>query len=428
MKRTLILGGRLVNPKTGTDGLFDIAISGGIVEKTAAAGSFDCSDFDRIIDAEGLVVSPGFIDTHSHFRDPGFEYKEDIISGAKSAAKGGYTSIICMANTNPAVDSPEVIDYILEKGRATGINIHTAACISKGMNGEELNDFASLKKAGAIVFTDDGKPLKDAAIVYEAMEKAVEEDVVLSFHEEEPALIKNAGINEGKISAKIGIQGAKRSAEDVLVARDCMMALETGATVCIQHLSSGASVEMIRTAKKLGAKVWAEAAPHHFSLTEEAVLTYGTLAKMNPPLRTEEDRKAIIRGLQDDTVEIIATDHAPHTMEEKSVEFTKAPSGITGLETAFALGMTNLVHTGDLSLSHYLEKLTSKPAELYSLEAGSVEEGMSADIVIFDPDEEWVVEEKNFASKEKNTPFTGATLKGKVKYTVCRGEIVYEEV
>lgn len=427
MERILILNGRLIDPKTQTDESADIEICDGVISCIAEPQSFDIKETDTVIDADGLVVSPGLIDTHTHFRDPGFEYKEDIISGGDAAVHGGYTDIICMANTNPAVDSVETVKYVLEKGESSKARIHTAATITKDMAGKELVDFASLKAAGAKVFTDDGKPLPDIKLVYEAMKKAKEEDVILSFHEEEPKLVGTPGVNDGDVSSKLGLAGAKRSAEDVMVSGDCMLALETGAKICIQHLSSGASVEAIRSAKKLGANVWAEAAPHHFALTEEAVLEHGTLAKMNPPLRTESDRQQIIKGLKDDTIEIIATDHAPHAPYEKEKEFAEAPSGIIGLETALALGLTYLVHKGHLSLSHFISKLTSKPAELYGLDGGCIEKGKVADIVIFDPEEEWILKEEDIASKSKNTPFIGKKLAGKVKCTICGGKIVYRD-
>ncbi|MDR0925167.1 MAG: dihydroorotase, partial [Hungatella sp.] len=307
----------------------------------------------------------------------------------------------------------------------TGIHVLQAAAVSKGLHGIELTDMEELKANGAVGFTDDGIPLLDEKLVKEAMERAAKLNVPLSFHEEDPAFIINNGINHGKVSDQLGIFGSPALAEDCLVARDCMIALHTGAAVDIQHISSAASVKMVKLAKELGANVYAEVTPHHFTLTEEAVLTHGTLAKMNPPLRTEEDRKAIIQGLKDGSIDIIATDHAPHSTEEKSKKLTEAPSGIIGLETALGLGVTNLVRPGHLTMMELMEKMSLNPSKLYRLEFGCIEEGNAADLVIFDPNEEWTVGE--YASKSSNSPFTGERLFGKVKYTICSGRIVYQD-
>lgn len=287
-----------------------------------------------------------------------------------------------------------------------------------------MNDFDALKAAGACGFTDDGIPLLDADFCSKAMEKAAQLNMPISLHEEDKSFITNNGINAGEVSEKLGIKGSPSIAEEVMVARDCMLALHTKAPVVIQHISSGNSVALVRLAKKLGADIHAEATPHHFTLTEEAVLTYGTLAKMNPPLRTEKDRLAIIEGLKDGTIDLIATDHAPHSEEEKNKPLTEAPSGITGLETSLGLGITNLVKTGYLTLMELLEKMTWNPAALYHLPSGSIEKGAPADLVIFDPDEKWTAD--TFLSKSSNTPFKGAELYGKIHYTICRGEVVYK--
>ena len=424
----LIKNGRVVDPRSGRDEVTNIVIDGKkICCIGASEGSCCCgTTYDRVIDAAGKVVAPGLIDVHIHFRDPGVTHKEDIITGANAAKRGGYTSVVLMANTKPVVDNEETLNYVLEKGKTTGINVLQACCITKGMAGQELVDMEALLKAGAAGFTDDGLPIMDVKVVREAMIMAKKLGVVLSFHEEDPALIDKAGVNKGKVSEELGFPGASRAAEDVMVARDCMLALETGARVDIQHISSRVAVEQVRLAKKLGGDVWAEASPHHFTLTEEAVKKYDVNAKMNPPLRTEEDRQAIIEGLKDDTIELIATDHAPHTEEEKGVGLLNAPSGITGLETALALGITSLVKEGHLELSHLLDKLTNKPAEMYGLDAGYIAEGGPADLVIFDADEVWTVTDE-FASKSKNSPFIGWELQGKVKYTICGGEVVYED-
>jgi dihydroorotase len=417
----LIKNGRLIDPKTRVDANLDIVIKDGKIYKI---GSFDEGDYSEVIDAKGCVVAPGLIDVHVHFRDPGYTYKEDLETGANSAARGGFTTVVCMANTKPIVDNEETLKYILEKSKELPINVLQSASITKSFSGRHIVEMEKLKDLGAVGFTDDGLPIMDSKVVMDAMFKAKDLNVPLSFHEEDPSLIENTGINRGKAGEKLGIIGAPRVAEDVMVARDCMLALHTGAKVNIQHISSGVAVESVRMAKKLGADVVAEATPHHFTLTEDSVLKYGTNAKMNPPLRTEEDRLSIIEGLKDGTIEVIATDHAPHTKEEKGGDFIDSPSGIIGLETSLGLGITSLVDEGHLTLMELLEKMTINPAKIYGLDVGSIEEGKKADIVIFDIEKEWKVEE--FASKACNTPFLGWILKGRVEYTICNGEVVYK--
>lgn len=420
----LIKDGRLINPKDKTDEVVNIVIKENKIFKIGKI--HNDYNYDKIIDAKGMIVAPGLIDVHVHFRDPGFTYKEDIKSGAKSAAKGGFTTVIAMANTNPIVDNEDTLKYILDEAKKVDINVLQVAAVTKGFRGKELVDMEKLKKIGAIGFTDDGLPLRDSKIVLEAMNLAKQLDVPISFHEEDPSIMGKAGVNHGEVSKKLGFVGATNIAEDTLVARDCMLALSTKAKVSIQHISSGNSVDMIRFIKSLGANVVAEATPHHFSLTEEAVLKYKTMAKMNPPLRTKDDMEKIIKGLKDNTIEIIATDHAPHSKEEKERDLLKAPSGIIGLETSLALGITNLVKKGHLNYMELLEKMTINPAKLYSLESGNIEEGSNADIVIFSPNEKWTVDEK-FESKSQNTPFIGMELYGKVKYTICKGKVIYKE-
>ena len=419
----LIQNGRVIDPLTKRDEIIDLVVEDGKIKNL---GRFRITgDYDRIIDAKGLIVAPGLIDVHSHFREPGQTEKESISSGAKAAAKGGYTTVICMANTVPPVDSAEALNANLEEGRKTGINVLQNSCLTEGMQGRKLVDMQTLKAAGAAGFSDDGKAVSDVVLAREAMLQAKENNAVISFHEEDPLLVKGYGINEGTVSQQLGYAASPRSAEETMVARDCILALETGARVNIQHVSSATSVELIRLAKSLGADIWAEASPHHFSLTEDAVLIIGANAKMNPPLRTDDDRFSIVEGLKDDTLEIIATDHAPHTAEEKALPFEQAPSGIIGLETALSLGITNLVRTGHLTMMKLLGKLTYKPAYCFGLDAGDLHEGGPADIVIFDPSAVWEV--KDFESKSSNSPFIGQKLYGKVKYTICAGRIVYED-
>lgn len=419
----LIKNGRLVNPATNTDEVMDVAIENGKILKVEKG--IEENGFEKVIDAAGKIVAPGLIDVHVHFRDPGFEHKEDLLTGSASAAKGGFTTVVCMANTKPVVDSVEVLNYVQNKAELVPINIVQAAAITKGFLGKELVDMKTLKEAGALGFTDDGLPINDTALVMKAMEMAKELDVPLSFHEEDPSLIGNPGVNAGEVAKELGLVGAPNVAEDVMVARDCMMAMKTGAKVDIQHISSGNSVDMVRFAKQHGARVYAEASPHHFTLTEDAVREHKTFAKMNPPLRTAWDRDKIIEGLKDNTIEIIATDHAPHTTEEKTGEFQNCPSGIIGLETSLALGIMSLVNAGHLTYLQLMEKMSVKPAELYNLDTANIIEGKPADIVIFDPNEKWIA--GDYASKAENTPFTGMEMTGKVKYTICNGRIAYED-
>ena len=423
-----IKNGRVVDSVTGTDEIMNIIIKDNIIEEVGHDISIDETDTDNVtvIDAAGLVVAPGLMDTHVHFRDPGFTYKEDIITGAAAAARGGFTSVVCMANTKPAVDNIETLDYIQKKGETTGIHVMQTAAVTKDLKGTELVDMEALADAGAVGFTDDGIPIMDEHVLTMAMKKAAELDLPISLHEEDPEFIIKSGVNQGKVAEQLGYGGASSTAEDVMVARDCVLALHTGASVCIQHISSGNSVELVRTAKKLGADVHAEATPHHFTLTEDAVLMYGTNARMNPPLRTEDDRVKIIEGIKDGTIDMIVTDHAPHSEEEKAKPLESAPSGITGLETSLALGIKSLVEPGHISLMKLMELMSKNPAEFYRMVPGSVTKGAPADLVIFGEKETWTVRKEDFASKASNSPFIGWELPGKVHYTICSGKIVYQ--
>lgn len=431
-----IKNGMVIDPANNMEQLAEVLVKDGKIMKIAenmtkediqewnGGGSAEC----QIIDASGCIVAPGLVDVHVHFRDPGFTHKEDIETGARAALKGGFTSVVLMANTKPAVDNVDTLRYVIEKGEKTDLKIYTCATVTKGMAGKELTDMDMLLESGAVGFTDDGIPLMDAELMKCAMMKAALLKVPVSLHEENPELIENNGVNRGKASAYYGIGGSPREAEISLMERDLEIALETGAILNIQHISTREGVELVRQAKKKAAdlggnNIHAEATPHHFSLTEEAVMQYGTLAKMNPPLREEADRQAIIEGLRDGTIDIIATDHAPHSKEEKAKSITEAPSGIIGLETALALGITNLVDTRQLSIAQLIERMSTNPAKMYGLPAGTLSEGSTADLVIFDASASQVI--ADFVSKSSNSPFTGWTLMGVVKYTVVDGIVQY---
>ena len=375
----LIQNGILIDPQRGTMEQKDILLAEGKILRLAdrisakeAETVLPKGDTLQTIDAEGLKIGPGLVDVHVHFRDPGFTHKEDILTGAKAAAKGGVTTVVLMANTKPAVDEEQTLRYVIEKGLATDIHVHTCAAITKGLKGQEMTDMAALKEAGAVGFTDDGIPILSEDLVRAAMEEAAALDVPISLHEENPAYIENNGINRGEASAHLGIGGSDRMAEISLVERDLQIALETGAAFDVQHISAAESVELVRRAKAKALEmgqdnIHAEATPHHFTLTEEAAIRYGTLAKMNPPLRTEADRQAVIKGLMDGTIDMIATDHAPHAAQEKEKPLTEAPSGIIGLETAFALAVTNLVKEGYLDFPTLFARMSLAPAQLYHL-------------------------------------------------------------
>lgn len=426
----LIKNAYILDPESGYEGDADILIENGRIKKLylGVTGLVDESLFEdlEVIDADGLYVAPGLVDVHVHFREPGFEYKEDIETGAKAAAKGGFTTVVLMANTKPTADNEEILKYILEKGKATPIHVETCCSVSKGLLGKELCDYEMLLEKGAVGFTDDGIPLLAEDLVTEAMSRIGKLNVPISLHEEDPNLISNNGINRGKASEYFGIGGSPREAEVSMVARDIEIAKKTGAIVNIQHISCKETADMIRKAKQEGfTNIHGEATPHHFSLTEEAAIKYGTMAKMNPPLRTKEDKAAIIEAVKDGTLDIIATDHAPHSEEEKAKSITEAPSGILGLETAFALGIGELVEKNDMPLIDLIDRMSYAPAKMYGLDAGYIKQGGPADLIIFDPNEFWRVE--GFLSKSRNSPFLGKMVLGKIKKTICAGKVVYSD-
>jgi dihydroorotase len=415
---------RAVDPASGFDGIADIVIRDGLIaEVCPAGGGAEADAWD--IDGRGLTAFPGLIDVHVHFRDPGLTYKEDILTGAAAAKSGGFTTVVAMANTKPPVDTVETLRDILEKGKATGIHVLSAANVTRGMKGQELTDMEALAQAGAAGFTDDGIPIKNGALLHEALLRAGRLGLPVSLHEEDPAFIADNGVNRGRVSRVLGIGGSPAIAEYSMVARDIAIAADTGCDLDIQHVSSAVTVDLIRRAKAAGIRVWAEVTPHHFTLTEDAVLSYGTLAKMNPPLRTAEDREALIEGLRDGTIDMIATDHAPHSAEEKQRALTSAPSGIIGLETALPLAVTELAGKGRLTYLELADRMSLAPARLYRLPGGRIQPGAPADLVIFDDREEFSVE--GFRSKASNSPFLGWKLKGRVKYTICGGEIVFSD-
>jgi len=350
---------------------------------------------------DGLVIAPGLVDMHVHFREPGFQHKEDIQTGAAAAAAGGITTCCCMPNTLPVADNAETIKYIIEKAKQAQITVLPIGAVTIGQKGEKLTDFAVLKKAGAVALSDDGLPIKNDDIMRQALIKASENDMLIISHCEE---------------------------EEAMVARDVMLAAETNTKIHIAHVSTADAVETIRKAKAAGVKVTAETCPHYFSIDESKVTEMGTNAKMSPPLRKEKDVEAIIQGLCDGTIDAIATDHAPHSVGEKAVSFHEAPNGIIGLETSLALALTFLYHTGKLTLDEIIRLMSTKPAEILGLNAGTLNEGDNADIIIFDPNEEWTVDATKFKSKSRNTPFGGMKLRGKVKCTIARGKILHSKI
>ena len=406
----LIRNGRVLDPYTNINAQMDILIGDdGVIRELGP--QLDEPAGCAVYDAAGLTVSPGFVDGHVHFRDPGQTQKEDVLTGAAAAAAGGYATVICMAYTLPTCDTPEIIRYVTDKAKDCPVEVLQAGAVTKGLKGQELTDFAALQAAGAPCLTDDGINLTNAGLCRAAMEQAAERDILLSFHEEEPSLVPSPGVNFGSAAAQqFGVPGARASAETAMIARDIALALDTGARVLFQHVSSAQSAALIRAGKKLGARIYAEVTPHHISLTEDDVIVHGTYARMNPPLRREADREALIDALADGTIDMIATDHAPHTAEEKAREFAKAPSGITGLETAFSVCNTYLVQTGRLTPMQLVDRMSKAPAEIYGLTGRAVAAGNYARLALLDWDSRMVY--KTYRSKAVNTPYTGMQLTG----------------
>jgi dihydroorotase len=426
-KPLLIKGGRIVDPSQKLDEVGSLLIADGKISWTGK-GEPPKGDCD-ILDAQGLVVCPGLIDLHTHLREPGYEEKETIASGARAAARGGFTTICCMPNTNPPLDSQTAIEYIKAKAAEAVIRVLPIGCISKGRKGKELTEMGELAAAGVVAFSDDGEPALSSYIMRQALDYSRAFNLPITDHCEDTILTEGGQMNEGVVSAKLGLRGIPNAAEDIIVARDLALAQLTGGRLHIAHTTTAGAVELIRRAKEKGVNVTAEATPHHLTLTEERVIGYDTNAKVNPPLRTERDIEALIEGLKDNTIDIIATDHAPHTEGDKLCEFAKAPFGISGLETALG-ALMSLVHNKKLSLNTLIAKLTSEPTKILGDKhgkMGTLAVGAEADITVFDPDLEWVVDTKDFASKGKNTPLEGEKLKGKVIATVYGGKIVYQD-
>lgn len=420
----LIKNGRVIDPQSGFDQVADILVDGQKIVKIAQSISAEDA---HVIDASGLVVAPGLVDIHVHFREPGQTHKEDIHTGALAAAAGGFTTVVMMANTNPTISTVETLTEVLASAAKEKIHIKSNASVTLNFDGENLTDFEGLLKAGAVGVSDDGIPLENSGVVRAAFKKAKALDMVIALHEEDPNLNGILGLNESIAREHFGCGGARGVAEYSMIARDAMIAYEVGNQFHVQHLSKAESVKVVGFVRELGANVTAEVSPQHFSKTESLLLEKGANAKMNPPLRLESDRLAVIEGLKSGVISIIATDHAPHHRDEKTVDdVTKAPSGMTGLETSLSLGLTYLVEAGHLSLVDLLTKMTLNPAKLYGFDAGYLAENGPADLVIFSDHDKRTISD-TFYSKASNSPFVGETLTGKVYYTICDGKIVYQD-
>lgn len=421
----IIKNGRVIDPISKTDDILDIKVA---KEKIVAIEKdifVDKDSDEKVIDATGKVVVPGLVDVHVHFRDPGATYKENLKTGSKAAVAGGFTTVVQMANTIPKIDSKEKIDDHYKRAKDLPLKVFTVSALTKNFGDLEIVDMEKNYKAGAVAFTDDGIPNRNSKLILEAMERAKKLDAIISFHEEDPNLISENGINHSEISEKLNIYGSPSVAETSFIARDIAMAIYSGAKISIQHISTGVGVELVKLAKKMGANVFAEVTPHHLSLNDKALLEYKALAKMNPPLRSENDRLRIIEGIKEGTIEIIATDHAPHSVEEKLLPITKAPSGIIGLETSFSICYENLVLRENISLMKLIELMSTNPAKIYGLDGGEIALGKNCDIAIIDLESEYKI--NKFKSKSSNSPFKDKVLRGEILYTISDGKVVYKK-
>ena len=421
--RYLIQGGTILDPSQGLEKIADLLIEDG---RVAEIGVVEPGENLDVFDANGLIVAPGFIDLHVHLREPGEEYKETIATGAAAAVAGGFTSICAMPNTKPVNDNASITRYIVDKARQADLaNVYPIGAITRGSLGEDLAEMAEMKEAGAIAVSDDGRPVMNAQVMRHAMEYARDHGLVVVDHCQDLHLSAGGVMNEGCCSTLLGLKGMNRAAEDSHVGRDIILAELTGARTHIAHISTKGAVEMVRRAKQQGLPVTCEVTPHHLALTDSAVLGFNTNTKMSPPLRAEEDCAALLEAVVDGTIDAIATDHAPHHQDEKMLEFDRAPFGIVGLETALGVVLTTLYHTGNVSLSRLVELLTTGPANVFSLERGTLQKGAVADLVLFDPDREWKVDPHRFKSKSRNTPFADWTLRGAIVATFVAGRKVF---
>lgn len=422
--RLLIKSGRVINPATETDELLDILVIGGKIKKIGK----DLKDEEaKLINAKDCWVVPGLIDVHVHLREPGYEYKEDIESGTASAVAGGFTTVCCMPNTKPTIDSPKIVEYILKKTKERGLaHVIPVGAITIGQKGDTIAPLEDMVNSGVGAISEDGRSVLSAKILKMAMYEAKRLDIPVMSHCEDDSLAEGGCMNEGKRSIELGLQGISNDTEDVITARDILLAKSTGAKLHICHVSTKESVELIRRGKADGVAVTAEVAPHHFTLTDEAVDGIDANTKMNPPLRSSEDVQAVLEGLKDGTLDCIATDHAPHAEAEKTCGFTRAANGIVGFETAVSLAMTELVESGLLSPSQMIAKFTSNPAKMMGIDKGILEVGKMADITIIDPKKTYEIDKRTFVTKGRNTPFDGRKVKGKVRMTIVKGNIKYE--
>ncbi|MBQ2947892.1 MAG: dihydroorotase [Clostridia bacterium] len=422
----LIRGGRVIDPKNGVDMVADILVENGKIAKIEENIS---AEGVQVIEAAGRVVAPGFIDMHCHLRDPGQEYKEDLISGTKAAARGGFTGVCCMPNTHPVNDNAAVTRYILEKAQwqGSGVHVYPVGAISKGLEGKEMAEIGRMKQAGIIAISDDGRPVANSNLLRLAMQYADYFNVFVMSHSEDKNLVGDGVMNEGFISTKLGLPGITRAAEEVMIARDILVAEAEGKRIHLCHVSTKGGVQLVREAKKRGVRVTAETAPHYIGATDEWVIGYDSNCRVNPPLREESDRQACIAGLVDGTLDCIATDHAPHHQDEKKVEFHIAASGISGFETAFCVSYTELVRAGHMSLAQLIEKMSTKPAQLLGVPGGELTVGAAADIVILDPEKETTVDAEKFVSRGHNTPFHGRTYFGAVCATIVGGRVIDQQ-